>query len=230
MPHRREQAIQHLVRVEVEHEMHAFHEVPGGQAIAQQRQHQQEQHGHHDPQAALQPCLDALTDDHSRQEHKDRVPQDQPPRVGNHRAEIRTDLIRRHALKIATSHVDDVIQRPAAHHAIEGENQQRGDHPGKSAPRPTRRMPRLDRQRFERIRRTEPRTTTNQRLGDHHRNADQRDARQKYQHKCAAAIGTDHVREFPDTAQPHGGAGGSQDEHPATCPATVDRNLVRRHY
>ncbi|RMW30034.1 hypothetical protein ALO95_200043 [Pseudomonas syringae pv. antirrhini] len=114
--------------------MHAFHEVPGGQAVAQQRQHQQEQHRHHDPQTALQPCLDTFADDNGRQQHKDRVPQNQSPRVGNHRAEIGTDLIRRHALKIATPHVDDVIQRPAAHHAIEGENQQRRDHPGESTP------------------------------------------------------------------------------------------------
>ncbi|MNC36766.1 hypothetical protein D3C75_853040 [compost metagenome] len=64
MPHRGQQAVHDLFRVEVEHEMHAFHEMTGGHAVAQQHEDHHEQQRHHDAQTALKPGNHALGDHH----------------------------------------------------------------------------------------------------------------------------------------------------------------------
>ncbi|MNR36340.1 hypothetical protein D3C85_1542470 [compost metagenome] len=103
--------------------MHAFHEMPGGHAVAQQHKDHHEQQRHHDPQAALKPGNHALGDHDRRQQQENRVPKCQAPRVGNDAAKIGAHLIRCRPLEIATPHVDDVIERPTAHHTIERQDQ-----------------------------------------------------------------------------------------------------------
>ncbi|MNR09452.1 hypothetical protein D3C85_1256540 [compost metagenome] len=132
------------------------------------------------------------------------MPQRQAPGIGNHSGKVGTDLIGRHPLKVTTPHADDVVERPTTHHTVERQDQQRRDHPGERAPGPLRRVPRLKCQHLQGIGRTLPGATADQGFGQHHRYADQRNARQKHQHERAAAIDADHVREFPDTTQPHG--------------------------
>ena len=90
-------------------------------------------------------------------------------------------------------------------------------------------MTRLYRQHLQGIRRAEPRTASDQGFSQHHRHTDQRDARQKHQHKRATTVDANHVGEFPDTAQTHGRTGRSENKDPTACPTAVDRNLVCRH-
>ncbi|MNI33507.1 hypothetical protein D3C73_874620 [compost metagenome] len=157
------------------------------------------------------------------------MPKCQAPGIGDHIAEVSPHLIRRRTLKIATPHVDDVVQRPAANHTVERQDQQCRDHPGKRAPGPFGRVPRLDRQYLQGIGRTLPGTPADQGFRQHDRHADQCDTGQEHQHEGAAAIDADHVREFPDTTQPHGRTGRGEYEDPAASPTAVDRNLVCRH-
>ncbi|MNJ54100.1 hypothetical protein D3C77_495270 [compost metagenome] len=209
--------------------MQALHEVPGGQAVAQQDHQQQEQQRHHDTQALLKPRHHATGNHQCRQQHEQAVPQHQAPGVTDHAIEVAADLIGRHALEVTPAHVDDVVERPAPDHTVERQDQQRRDHPGEGPPRPARRMPRLQGEVAQGIGRTLPGAAADQRLGKHHRDTDQGNAGQEHQNKGTAAVDADHVGEFPDTSQPHRSTGGRQYEYPATGPATMDRNLVRRH-
>ena len=52
MAHGGQQAVEDFFRVEVEHEMHALHEMPGGHAVTQQHDNHHKQQRHHDAQAA----------------------------------------------------------------------------------------------------------------------------------------------------------------------------------
>ncbi|MNQ54639.1 hypothetical protein D3C85_687090 [compost metagenome] len=209
--------------------MHAFHEMPGGHAVTQQHQNHHEQQRHHDAQAALKPGDHALGDDEGRQQHENRMPKCQTPWIGDDIAEISADLIGCGALEVAAAHIDNVVERPAADHTIERQDQQCRDHPGKCAPRPFARVPGFQCQHLQGVRRTLPGAPADQGFSEHDRDADQRDARQKHQHKGAAAVDPDHVGELPDTTQSHGRTGRGEYEYPAASPTAVDRNLVCRH-
>ncbi|MND96285.1 hypothetical protein D3C80_885710 [compost metagenome] len=203
--------------------------MPGRQAVPQQDYQQQEQQRHHDPQAFLQPRHHATGNHQRRQQHEQTVPQHQAPRVTDHAIEVTADLISRHPLKIAPAHIDDVVERPAADHAVKRQDQQRRDHPGECPPGPARRVPGLQRQVTQGVGRALPGAAADQGLGQHHRNTNQGNTGQKHQNKGTATVDADHVGEFPDTSQPHRSTGCRQYKHPATGPATMDRNLVRRH-
>ena len=123
MAHGRQNAVLHLARIEMEEEVETFAEMPGGETVAQQHQQQHEQQRHHDAQAALQPCYHTLGDDERSDQHEQAVPQGQSPRIGGQTAERRTCPIGADAGEVATTHADDVIQRPTGHHAVEGQDQ-----------------------------------------------------------------------------------------------------------
>jgi hypothetical protein len=229
MPHGRQHAVEQTIRLEVEKKVEALHEMPGGHAVTQQHQQQHEQQRHHDPQAALQPCDHAAGDNEPGQQHKQAVPQRQPPGITGQRAERSPRALGADTVESTATHADDVIQRPAGHHTVERQNQQRSDHAHQRGPRPFRRGTGLQGQAFEAIDRALPPAPPDQRLGQHDRQPHQEDAHQVHDDERAAAIHASHVGELPDVAQADRRTGRRQDEHPATGPGTVDRNLVARH-
>ncbi len=221
MAHGGQRSLEQPRGIEIEHEMQALHEMPGGHAVAEQDQQKDEQQRHHDSQAFLEPGDHALGDHPGRQRHEHRVPEDHPPGIVHQRAEQRRATLGGGALEVAAPDAEDVIQRPAADHAVERKDQQRGDHPGEGRPGPDGRMPGGDRQLTQRVRRTLPRAPADQGFGEHHRQTDQRDAGKEHQHEGAAAVDAGHVGEFPDAAQTNRGTGSRENEHPATGPAAV---------
>ena len=222
MAHGSENAVLHLARIEMEEKVEAFAEMPGGEAVPQQYQQQHEQQRHHDAQAALQSGHHTFGDDECGPQHEQAVPQGQPPRVGGQATKRRTGTIGADTGKVAAAHAKDVIQRPARHYAVEGQDQQCGDHPHQCRQRPALRCPGLDRQALHRVDRALPTAATDQGLRQHDRHAHQGDAEQVHHDECTAAVDARHVGKLPDIAEAYGRTGGCQNEHPTTGPRTMN--------
>ena len=157
------------------------------------------------------------------------MPQAQPPRIRGQRTKAGTGALPVYTDKLTTAHADDVIQRPARHHAVERQDQQRSDHPHDGRPGPARRGPRLQCQGAQGIHRAAASAPAQHRLGQHDRQPDQRDTDQIHQHKGAATIDAGHIGKLPYIAQAHCRSRGREDEYPATGPDTVDGDIVLRH-
>ena len=87
----------------------------------------------------------------------------------------------------------------------------------------------LDGQALHGIDRALPATATDQGFRQHDRHTHQGDAEQVHDDERTAAVDPGHVGELPDIAEAYGRTGSRQNEHPATGPGTMNRNVVARH-
>ncbi len=204
-------------RGEVRHEqkLQRLQEFARHSSIANQPEQQHEQTGHEEPQRALQPAAHTKADNqHGRCQHQ-RAADDQPHRAGQQAIEHLTTGVTTHTAESAAERGRDVGQCPTGNHQVKTENEKTGQSTEPAGNAPTSTGASLTGQTRHRVIGVLPTTTADHHLGHQQRDADQQNATEIHQHKCAAAVLTGDVGELPDIAQADRRASGGQEEHPA---------------
>lgn len=127
-------------------------------------------------------------------------------------------------------HLDHVIDRPAGHHRVVGQNQNASEHshPAHQYPKPAAAM--LLHKNSQTVDRTITPLPTDNDLSHQNRQTNQHDADEINQHKRSATVLASKVREFPDIPQSNGRTRRRKNKQPPIRPHPMGGHVVVRHF
>ncbi len=212
----------HFREVGLEEEAQACACVRQRQRAHAERTEDQEEHGHHQLRGALDAFLHATHNDDVRHDDEGGRPQDRTERVGREELELLCEVGGRLARQGARAGLQDVFERPACDNGVEAQDEEGGQHAVVADEAPFRARGQL----LEGSRNVAPRVAADEKLGDHHGQAEQEDTDDIDDEEGGSAVFAHHVGETPDVSQAYGAAYGG--EYGAEF-ATECSSVVRCH-
>ena len=153
--------------------------------------------------------MNAAQNDTHGEDHERGVEQEDLRRIGNKGTEELSRNLRRGECAHAAGHgLDDVGQRPPAHHGVKRQDEKPGEHAHEPDDHPRR----AGRQSAERANGIESGPPADGELRQHDGEPHHRDAEQVDEDERPAAVLPGDVGKLPDIAQPDGRAGRGEDE------------------
>ena len=218
-----------LGKVEGKQELDTLHETRRRGGVAHQHQQQHKQQRHQDLHGFFQPPFYATANHHHGQQHEQGVIPHHQPGTGQHVIKTGTGLRRRNPLEGTLHRFPRIVERPAGHHGIERQDQERRQHPHIPDPGPTLGDLALRRQLAHGVNRAHPALAAQHHFRRHDRHTHHRDTQQVQQDKCPAPVFAGDVRETPDVPQPDRRTGRRQNKNPTAGPHAVNRLALLLH-
>ena len=114
------------VKIGLEHEGNSLPGALAEQAVDEEQGEQDEENRHEDLAPALDPLLHAAYDDAQAEQDEDEMPENLPRAIADQTAEHPFDCFRRLPAETAGDCPVDIVQGPAGHHRIVGEDEKGG--------------------------------------------------------------------------------------------------------